>query len=49
MQSRPANMLCDNTSAIALGKHQCHHRRSKHIDIKHHHVRDHIEQGTITV
>ena len=42
-------MLCDNTPAIALANNPGHHKRSKHIDIKHHHVRDHMNQGTITV
>ena len=49
VHSRPANMYCDNTSAIALSRNACHHRRSKHIDIKYHHVRDHLAQGTITL
>ena len=49
VQSRPANMLCDNTSAIALANNPSHHKRSKHIDVKHHHVRDHMDQGTITI
>ena len=49
VQSRPANMLCDNTPAISLAANPCYHKKSKHIDIKHHHVRDHISQGTITL
>ena len=49
VHSRPAQMLCDNTPAIALANNPGHHKRSKHIDIKHHHVRDHMNQGTITV
>ena len=42
IHSHPAYMYCDNNSAIALSKNPCHHRRSKHIDTKHHHVRDHV-------
>ena len=49
VHSRPANMLCDNTPAIALAATASHHKRSKHIDIKHHHVRDHMNKGTITI
>ena len=45
--SHPAQFYCDNTGAIALAENPCHHRRSKHIDIKYHHVRDHLLQGTI--
>ena len=47
MHWRPAQMFCDNTGAIALAANPCHHRRSKHIEIKHFHVRDHLEIGTI--
>ena len=49
VQSHPAKMFCDNTSAIALGDNACYHRRSKHIDIKHHHVRDEQARGTISI
>ena len=49
IHSRPAHMYCDNNSAIDLSKNACHHRRSKHIDIKWHHIRDHITQETITL
>ena len=49
VQSHPASMLCDNTPAIALAATASHHKRSKHIDIKHHHVRDHLSKGTITL
>ena len=47
MRYRPAQMFCDNTGAISLAANPCHHRRSKHIEIKHFHVRDHLEIGTI--
>ena len=47
IHSHPAYMYCDNNSAIALSKNPCHHRRSKHIDTKHHHVRDHVSKGNI--
>ena len=42
-------MLCDNTAAIDLSNNPGQHRRSKHIDIKFHHVRDHLAQGTISL
>ena len=47
MTYQPAQMYSDNTGAIALCYNPCHHRRSKHIEIKHEHVRDHILKGTI--
>ena len=40
-------ILCDNTSAINLAKNPIQHFRSKHIDIKHHFIRDHIQKGDI--
>jgi len=38
-------IFCDNTSAISLSKYTVHHSRAKHIDIKHHFIRDHVENG----
>ncbi|XP_050217613.1 secreted RxLR effector protein 161-like [Mercurialis annua] len=33
---------CDNTSAINLSKNPIQHSRSKHIDIRHYFIRDHV-------
>jgi len=38
-------IFCDNTSVISLSKYIVHHSKAKHIDIKHHFIRDHIENG----
>jgi len=38
---------CDNTSAIALTKNPIFHARTKHIEIKHHFIRDHVKKGDI--
>lgn len=38
-------LLCDNQSAIKLIKNPEFHQRSKHIDIKYHHIRDRYEAG----
>lgn len=35
----------DNTSAIWLSKYTVHHSRAKYIDINHHFIRDHVENG----
>ena len=40
---------CDNTSVISLSKNPIQHSRSKHIDIKHHFIRDHVSNGDITL
>ena len=32
---------CDNTSAISISKNLVQHSRTKHIEIRHHFLRDH--------
>jgi len=39
--------FCDNTSAINISKNPCQHKRTKHIDIRHHFLRDNVEKGLI--
>ena len=36
---------CDNTSAINLSKNTILHSRTKHIEIRHHFLRDHVQNG----
>lgn len=38
-------IFCDNTGAISLSKYSAHHSRAKFIDIKHHFIRDNVENG----
>jgi hypothetical protein len=38
---------CDNTSAISISKNPVQHSRTKHIDVRHHFIRDHVEKGDI--
>ena len=40
-------IMCDNTSTINLSKNPVHHSRTKHIDIRHHFLRDHALKGDI--
>ena len=40
---------CDNSSAINLKENPIQHSRTKHIDIKHHFLRDHVENGDISL
>ena len=40
---------CDNTSAINISKNPVHHSRTKHIDIRHHFLRDNVEHGNISL
>src|SRR5438477_10941094 len=38
----PTNLFTDNKSALALAKNPVSHARAKHIDVRHHFVRDAI-------
>jgi hypothetical protein len=37
----------DNTAAIAVSKNDVHHSRTKHIDLRHHHVREAVEKNML--
>ncbi|GKA66448.1 retrovirus-related pol polyprotein from transposon TNT 1-94 [Tanacetum coccineum] len=40
-------LYCDNRSAIALCCNNFQHSRSKHIDIRHHFIREQVEKGVV--
>ena len=40
-------VLCDNKGAIDLSKNPVHHSRTKHIEIRHHILRDNVQKGNI--
>ena len=42
-------IYCDNTSAINISKNLCQHKRTKHIDIRHHFLRENVEKGLISM
>ena len=39
--------MCDNTSAINLSKNPVNHSRTKHIEVRHHILRDHVANNNI--
>ena len=39
----------DNTSAINLSKNPIQHSRTKYIDIRYHFLRDHVQNGDISL
>ena len=39
--------MCDNTSAICLTKNPIQHCRTKHIEIRHHFLRDEVNKNGI--
>jgi hypothetical protein len=46
---RPVELLCDNTSTVALSKHSGNFRSTKHIEIKHLKVRERTEAGEVAL
>ena len=46
-KGNPVKILVDNKSALDLTKNLVHHSRSKHIDTRHHFIRDCVEEGLI--
>jgi hypothetical protein len=42
-------LLCDNESAIKITTNPVQHKRTKHIDIRHHFLRDHVSKGDIVM
>ena len=43
----PTKIYIDNTGAEALAKNPVNHQRTKHIDIRHHFIRQHVDDKTI--
>lgn len=42
-------IYCDNISAISISKNPIQHNRMKHIDIRHHFIRDLVESKQISL
>lgn len=47
--SQPTAVMEDNQGAIAIVKNPVQHKRTKHIDIRHHFIREAVERGEIAV
>ena len=41
------HIMCDNNSAIKLSKNPVMHRRTKHIDVRYHYLRNLSSEGTL--
>jgi hypothetical protein len=42
-------LLCDNETVIKISYNLCEHSRTKHIDIRHHFLTDHVIKGDIVI
>ena len=42
-------IICDNKGAIDLSKNPVQHARTKHIEIRHHFLRDNIQKGNVSI
>jgi hypothetical protein len=40
-------LMCDNTSVISVVKNPVFHKKMRHIERRHHFLRDHVENGDI--
>uniref|UniRef100_A0A5B7B4M6 Retrovirus-related Pol polyprotein from transposon TNT 1-94 n=1 Tax=Davidia involucrata TaxID=16924 RepID=A0A5B7B4M6_DAVIN len=46
-QEEGTELFCDNKSAIAMAKNPVYHSRTRHIAIKHHFIREAVEEGEV--
>jgi hypothetical protein len=49
LASTPVMICCDNNAAIAIASNDMASSRVKHIDIRHHFIRDHIKKNEISL
>jgi methyl coenzyme M reductase subunit D len=42
-------IMCDNKWAIDFSKNPVQHSRTKHIEIRHHFLRNNVQKGNITI
>jgi hypothetical protein len=40
-------LMCDNTSTISVTKNLVFHKKMRHVERRHHFLRDHVEKGDI--
>ena len=42
-------MYCDSKSAIAISCNPVHHSKTKHIRVRYHFIKEHVEEGTVEI
>jgi hypothetical protein len=40
-------LMCNNISAISVAKNPVFHKKMRHVERRHHFLRDHVEKGDI--
>ena len=45
----PVTVFEDNKAAISMTKNPQYHGRAKHVDIRYHFVRDHVDKGNVFI
>ena len=48
-EKQVVRLYADNQSANKLAENPCHHKKSKHIDIRYHFIRQEIADGIVNV
>jgi hypothetical protein len=43
------HLMCDNISAISVAKNPVFHKRMRHLERRHHFLRDHVEKEDIAI
>ena len=49
MSQNKISIKSDNTSTLNISKNPIQHSRTKHIEIRHHFIRDHVQNEDITL
>jgi hypothetical protein len=49
MTYKSVSLMCDSSSVICLAQNSVFHGRAKHIKVKYHFLRDHVEKGDIVM
>ena len=45
----PITLFCNNQAAVSISENDVHHNRTKHIDIRHHYIRDEIKNKFVQI
>ena len=49
VEAKEIPIFCDNTSTIAITQNPVLHSRTKHIDVRYHFIRDHVEKKNVRI